>query len=120
RIFQTGKVRPKLSGGGLITRQLLSRLGGVSNARVFKIPGVRRLLKTFGPNDTVTRDTALQLIGAKDTENPDAKFGDYEDLYIERRDIGSKLTPAMVFAYLAAKGLFRMGFDITCPTCRLK
>jgi hypothetical protein len=27
------------------TRQLLARLGGVDGARVFKIPGVRRLLK---------------------------------------------------------------------------
>ena len=26
----------------------------------------------------------------------------------------------MVFAYLAEKGLFRIGFDLTCPTCRLR
>ena len=80
RVFNMAKVRPKLSGGGLIARQLLARLGGVSNARVFKVAGARRPLKTFGPNDTFTRSGALQLIGKKDPENPQASFKDHEDL----------------------------------------
>ena len=72
-----------LSPGGKITRQLISRLGGVDGARVFKIPGVRRLLKQYGPTQAFTKSAALSLIGGPDPNNPQAKFKDYEDLYIE-------------------------------------
>jgi hypothetical protein len=119
KLFDSVGMTAKLSGGGLITRQLISRVGGIQGARVFKIPGVRRLLKTYGPNAAFARNTALQLIGRKDAQNPAARFSDHEDLYIEARPIGTKLTPAMVFEYLVEKGLFRIGVELTCPTCRL-
>jgi hypothetical protein len=119
KLFDSAGMTAKLSGGGLITRQLISRVGGIQGARVFKIPGVRRLLKTYGLNAAFTRNTALQLIGRKDAQNPAARFSDHDDLYIESRPIGTKLTPAMVFEYLVEKGLFRIGVELTCPTCRL-
>jgi hypothetical protein len=61
KLFEMIGLRAKLSGGGLITRQLVARLGGVNGARVFKIPGVRRLLKGFGPTDAFTKSTALSI-----------------------------------------------------------
>jgi hypothetical protein len=118
-LFDTAGLSATLSGGGLITRQLISRVGGLGGARVFKIPGVRRLLKTYGPTASFTRNAALQLIGRKDPNNPSARFEDHKDLYIESRPLGTKLTPAMVFEYLVEKGLFRIGVELTCPTCRL-
>ncbi len=119
RIFDLAGLKVKPSGAGLIARQLISRLGGVDGARVFKIPGVRRLIKTYGPTATFTRNAALQLIGSKDPNRPGAKFKDHEDLYIEPRQFGTKLTAGMVFAYLVDKGLFRLGAELVCPTCRL-
>ncbi len=119
RVFDLAGLRAKLSGGGLITRQLISRLGGIRNTRVFKIPGVRRLLKTHGPTASFTKSAALGLIGGNDPNNPGARFSDYERLYIEPREIGSKLTPRMVFGHLVANNLFRIGAELTCPTCRL-
>ncbi len=119
RIFDMAGFSVKLSAGGLITRQLISRLGGVGGARPFKIPGVRRLLKTHGPTASFTKRSALQLIGSPDPENPGAKFSDYEDLYIEQRPPGNKLQPCDVFAYLVEKGLFRIGARLTCPNCRM-
>lgn len=112
-------VQAKVSSGGAITRQLISRLGGIRNTRVFKIPGVRRLLKTYGPTANFTKHAAVHLIGSKDPANPSANFSDHEDLYIERREIEKKLTPPMVFAHLVANGLFRIGAELTCPTCTL-
>jgi len=44
KLFDSIGMRAKLSNGGLIARQLISRLGGLGGARVFKIPGVRRLI----------------------------------------------------------------------------
>ena len=108
-----------LSNGGLIARQPITRLDGVQGARVFKIPGVRRLIRTHGPNASFTKKSALQLIGRRDPENPAAKFSDYERLFIEARSLNTELSPQDVFAYLVEKGLFRIGADLTCPACRL-
>jgi hypothetical protein len=118
RIFDIGGFSSSLSSGGLITRQVISRLGGVDGARPLKIPGVRRLLKTYGPAAAFTKSAALQLIGSKDPENP-SQFSDYHDLFIEPRPTETKLTPKDVFTYLVDKGLFRIGTQLTCPNCRM-
>lgn len=107
------------SAGGLITRQLISQMGGLRGAAALKIPGVRRLLKTFGPTDPFTAKDAINKIGSKDPDNPGANFKDFEDLYIEPREIGTKLTAPNVFTYLVEKKLFRMGSYLTCPHCRM-
>src|SRR5258708_17448015 len=119
KIFEMGAFKSKLSAGGLIARQLIAQLGGVDGARAFKIPGVRRLLKTYGPTDPFTKRNALQLIGCEDPENPEAKFSDHENLYIEPRPHGINLTPEAVFTYLVEKGLFRIGVELKCPHCRM-
>jgi hypothetical protein len=119
QIFGLAGIRAKRSASGLIVRQLISRLGGVDGGRVFKIPGVRRLLKTFGPMHAFTKRAALQIIGGKDPANPNATFDDYYSLYIEPRPMGTNLTPEMVFGYMVEKGLFRIGVELKCPTCNL-
>jgi hypothetical protein len=108
------------SSGGLLTRQVVTMVGGLQGGRAFKIPGVRRLLKTFGPTAHFTKRTALQLIGGRDPDNADARFSDHEDLFIEQRPIHEKLTAAAVFSYLVEKGLFRIGRNLTCSHCRLQ
>ena len=121
RIFGMADYTTKLSNGGLITRQLISRLGGLRGAglRAFKIPGVRRLLRTHGPAASFTKKGALDLIGQKDPDNPDAKFSDHLYLHIEQRPIGTKLKPDDIFGHLVEKGLFRIGAELTCPSCRM-
>ena len=119
QIFDQAGVRSSLSSGGLITRQLLARLGGADGARVFKIPGVRRLLRTYGPTASFTKKSAHQLIGQKDPHRTDAKFSDHKNLYIEPRPNGGDLTPQMVFGYLVEKGLLRIGSQLMCPSCRV-
>src|SRR5262249_43493197 len=108
----------KPSSAGLMVRQLIARLGGVQGARVFKIPGVRRLLKKHGPKGTVTRKGALQLIGTKDASD-ESSFDAHKQLYIEARPSGGDLDVHSVFAYLVDKGLYRIGVELTCPSCRL-
>ena len=120
KLFEFIGLRASLSGGGLITNQVVSRMGGLMGARPFKIPGVRRLLKTFGPRDTFTRNVALGTIGRKDPRNPLANFDSHKHLHIEARDPGQPLTPGMVFEYLVEKGLFRIGATLLCPSCNLE
>lgn len=119
RIFDMAGYEAKLSEAGLITTQLITRLGGVQGGRVFKVPGVRRLFKTHGLNASITKKAALDTIGSKDPDRPDAKFSDHQDLYIEPRPIGENLTPNAVFGYLVGNGLFRVGADLTCPSCKM-
>jgi hypothetical protein len=119
RVFGMAGFSTKPSSAGLIARQLIGQLGGLQGARVFKIPGVRRLLKTYGPKTAFTKKGALQLIAGRDPENPDAKFNDYQELYIETRPIGTKLKPDAVFSHLVEKGLFRIGAELTCSNCRM-
>jgi len=119
QLFHAAGFQAKLSAGGLIARQLLAKLGGPNGARAFKIPGVRRLLRTYGPRDVFTKRGALQLIGARDPDNPTASFDDHKQLYIEPRPHGTDLTPGSVFTYLVAKDLFRIGSELTCPSCNL-
>src|SRR5262249_1160930 len=100
RLLGMAEYEAKLSSAGLIVRQLISRLGGLQGARVFKIPGVRRLLRTHGPTAAFTKRSALHLIGSKDPETG-AKFSDHEHLYIEQRPREvTKLTANAVFGYL--------------------
>lgn len=120
QLFGMAGYSVKASSAGLIARQLIAKLGGLQGARVFKIPGARRLLKAHGPSVSFTKRTALQLIGSKDPNRPEAKFGDHEDLHIEARARGEKLTPDAVFRHLVEKGIFRIGADLTCPACRLR
>jgi hypothetical protein len=117
KTFSLAKLKAAPSSGGLIARQLIARLGGYDGARVFKVPGARRLIKTHNPNAPFTKKTALQLIGERDPKTG-ASFKDHEDLYIEQRT-AKKLTPQMVFEYLVEKGLFRIGTELSCPSCNL-
>ena len=120
RVFALAGFKASVSSGGLIARQLIAQLGGLQGARVFKIPGARRLLKTHGPTSSFTKRAALPLIGGTDPENPQAKFADHKHLYIEPRERGEDLTPQHVFNYLVDKRLFRIGADLTCPRCQLR
>ncbi|BEP54795.1 hypothetical protein GmRootV118_20390 [Variovorax sp. V118] len=112
----------KASSGGLIARQLIQQVGGLFGAYVFRIPGVRRLIRTYGLTETFTRKAAYELIAAKDRENPTATpFSDFAGLHIEPRKPGEdNLQPDSVFGYLVEKGLFRIGAELACPHCLLK
>lgn len=119
KVFEFAGFTASVSSGGLIAKQLISQMGGLQGGRVFKIPGVRRLIKTYGPSASFTKRSAHRLIGGKDPENPNASFSDHEDLVIEYRAAGAKLSPEDVFRYLVNKRLFRIGADLKCPTCQL-
>lgn len=117
RIFSMAGFDSTLSNSGRIVRQLLTQLGGLQGARVFKIPGARQLLKKFGPRDTFSSNTARDTIVGKTQEHPNGTFSTHKDLFLEPRPIDTKLTPPDVFTFMVDKGLFRMGVDLNCPKC---
>lgn len=117
RIFSMAGFDSTLSNSGRIVRQLLTQLGGLQGARVFKIPGARQLLKKYGPRDTFSRDMARDTIVGKAPEHPSGTFSAHTDLFLGPRPIHTKLTPPDVFTFMVDKGLFRMGVDLDCPKC---
>jgi hypothetical protein len=118
-LFKAAGFRASMSNGGLITQQLVNQVGGYDGGRVFKIPGVRRLLRKHTATDSFTKQAALKLIGERDPDTG-ASFSDHHQLFIEPRDVASDLTSDMVFSYLVAKGVIRLGWDLSCPRCQLK
>jgi hypothetical protein len=70
RVLDLAGYSAELSDAGLIARQLIAQLGGVDGARVFKIPGVRRLLKTQGRPRRSRRRARCNLLGAKTRRIP--------------------------------------------------
>ncbi len=117
QIFAMAGFDSKVSNSGRIVRQLLTQLGGLQGARVFKIPGARQLLKNFGPRDTFSRQVAHDTIIGKTPEHLKGTFAAHTKLFLSSRPINTKLTPPDVFAFMVDKGLFRMGVDLDCPNC---
>jgi hypothetical protein len=92
-------------------------MGGLQECRVFKIPGVRQLIRDHAGGRGFTRKAAFQTI--QQVIDGQATFKDHEGLYLEPRPNRDKLTFRDVFTYLLRKEVFRAGVDIQCPRCEL-
>lgn len=119
RIFDLAGFKAEFSAAGLIAKQIITNLGGVQGGRAFKIAGVRRLIRTFGPNDSFTKRTAINMICSRDPDLPGGSFADHKDLFIEYRPQGKELTGNDVLGFLVEKKLFRLGSDVPCTNCRM-
>lgn len=120
RLFKLAGIDASLSDSGRILRQILSQLGGVQGARVFKIPGVRSLLRTFGLADSFSRRQALPVIASRTGARPGESFAPHRGLFLKPRPLDSKLDPPQVFSYMVEAGLFRVGADLVCPRCEMR
>jgi hypothetical protein len=120
KIFGVAGIVAAPSKPGLIASRLIQQMGGIQRCRPFKIEGVRHLIEEFGPDQSFTHSGAIQTIRRKDPVSGTVGFSKYEDIYIEQRALGSKLTPQMVLAYLMKKNVFRAGLEFDCPSCRLQ
>lgn len=119
KIFSMAGFHSQLSNSGRIVRQLMTQLGGLQGGRIFKIPGVRELIKKFGPRTSFSKRTAYTTIADKKQGSP-ATFPSHEHLYLSPRAIGTLLTPADVFSHMVDKGLFRIGIDVNCEKCGME
>jgi hypothetical protein len=109
-VFGAFGMRVRPSRAGLIAKRLIQQMGGVQGCRVFKIAGVRRLIRGYNADQSFAHVQALKHIGPG--------FEAYRDLYIAPRDT-AKLEPNDAFLYLLGKGVFRAGLEFVCPSCNL-
>jgi hypothetical protein len=111
KVFELAGLHAKTSQPGLIARKLIEKIGGLEDARVFKIRGARKVLQEYAPSQSIRRGEATRIIY-------ESNFGAYKHLYIEPRD-KPDLDGNDVFDYLLKKDLFRAGLELECTHCRL-
>jgi hypothetical protein len=100
------------SAAGRLANRLLEALGGLEDARVFKIRGVRQLVDALSSQTAIGRGDASKAIWN------DGQFQDHEQLYIEHRTT-PKLTTHDAFDFLLRKNFFRAGLELICDHCGL-
>lgn len=118
KAFGAFGITAKPSPAGLVGARLIDQMGGLQGCRVFKIAGVRALIKKYPPTASFERTEANTLIGDIDPATRIPRFDAYKSLYIEPRD-KKDLKPEDAFLYLLKKGVFRAGLKLACPTCQL-
>jgi hypothetical protein len=111
KVFEVAGIKAALSQPGLIARKLIERIGGLEDARVLKIRGVRKILQEYGATDSIGRGDATKTIHEQE-------FGKYRNLYIEARE-KPDLDSNDVFDYLLRKDFFRAGLELQCEQCKL-
>jgi hypothetical protein len=115
-LFDIAGIAAKPSQAGRVASRLISQLGGLQGCRVLKIAGVRRLIKEHSATQDFGWDEAIQTISKGDAALKQPPFSEYQSLFIEQRDMTSKLQPADAFHYLLEKGVFRVGLSLNCPS----
>ena len=106
------------SEAGLRCSRIMAQMGSVQGCRVFKIRGVRNLLRKYGVDEHFTRSGAIGVIRDVDPESGAVGFDAFKDLFIERRE-KEDLKPDDVLRYLLKRHVFRVGLEFTCPNCEL-
>lgn len=105
KIFEYAGIKSETSRPGLITGQIIEKLGGLEAGNIFKTPGVRTLIQRLKPDQGVTKGGATKLI--KDNSGPEKQRGRYSD-------------PNRAFKFLLETGFFRAGLELICEHCRLE
>lgn len=111
KIFETVNIQAQTSQPGLIARKIIEKIGGLEDARVLKMKGVRILLEKGKPETAVTRGQATRTINENDFEK-------HKRLYIEARN-KSELDSNAVFDYLLKNNYFRAGLELICDHCKI-
>jgi len=116
KILELAGFRVAPSVPGRIAQQLITQMGGLEGCRVFKIPGVRKLIALKSAREGITRSTAVHTIFDK-TETGASSFAKFKSLVIASRETSG--TPDLTFNYLLRQGVFRPGLKFDCPRCTL-
>lgn len=115
-LLKTRGISASVSDAGLVGRRLIQQMGGIQSCKVFKIAGVRKLIREHSPESSFTRSAALQCIGEVDAGKPN--FSRYAKLYLEPPTV-RKPSPDSAFLYLLRKRVFIAGLEFKCPHCEL-
>jgi hypothetical protein len=108
-LFAKAEIKVARSQAGLLADKVLEKFGDLTDSHVFKVRGVRRLLKELAADDSVTYGEATRRI------HNDGQFAAHQDLYLA----GQQMTTASVFTHLLEKDVLRAGLSLVCDQCHL-
>jgi hypothetical protein len=112
KTFELFGIRAEPSLPGRIAKRLIHQMNGFQGCRIFKLPGVRKLIEEYSPLQSFTRGKATLTIAQVD---PTTQQPNIPTIFID----GEQLTPDSAFDYLLKTGAFRAGLELTCPNCTL-
>ena len=115
-VFKTCGIAARPSNAGLIGLRLIQQMGGINGCKVFKILGVRELIRRYSPDQSFTKSGAVEVI--RQAGRGELGFGAYESMFLEFGERGA-LKPQDAFYFLLKKGVFRTGLRLKCPLCEL-
>jgi len=110
--FRVFGIHAEPSLAGRIAMRIIHQMNGLQGCRVFKLPGVRKLIEQYGPLQTFTRGAATQMIAQIDLVTGRPTLG---ELFVE----GIRLTSNSAFDFLLKRGALRAGLELSCPNCNL-
>ncbi|MEK7183594.1 MAG: hypothetical protein AAB776_03085 [Patescibacteria group bacterium] len=108
KIFDLVGLRSKPSQPGIVAQKIIDHFGGLEKLRSLKLDGVRNLLESLEPEDTVTRGRATQVI--------------HESNLTRHRFLSSEskgINAPEIFNGLLKQQVFRPGLELTCASCTL-
>ena len=111
--FRVFGIHAEPSLAGRIAMRIIHQMNGLQGCRVFKLPGVRKLIEEYGPLQTFTRGAATQMIAQID---PVTGRPTLPELFFE----GIHLTSNSAFDFLLKRGALRAGLELSCPNCNLE
>ncbi len=112
-LFAQYGIEAYLSDAGLTTQRLIHQMGGLQQCRLFKIKGVRKLIKQFNPQKGFTWGDAVTIIRDKDEQTKKCSFDNYSHVHINP----NKLSADSVMKAFLEKGIFSASLKLPCPNC---
>ncbi len=79
KLLERAKINAIPSEAGKIANQIITQMGDIEGCRVFKITGVRSLLRTMNPLSKKTKNECCEIIADRKTDS----FKKFNNLYIE-------------------------------------
>lgn len=117
-ILKVAGLESEMSQPGRIAERLIFQMRDLEGTRVFKIPGVRKLVESRDARNGVTRGHATQMIFDKADDGSNS-FERHKRLFIEQRE-HRDLTTNDVFDFLVKKAILLPGLSLKCPNCTLE
>jgi DNA-directed RNA polymerase subunit RPC12/RpoP len=105
-IFELATITAKQSASGRRARQIVLQLGDIQRCRVFRLPGVRELLKQ--------REAHTGLLLSRAVEFIRDGFAEAEPFYVSGEHLDD---PQEVFRFLLRQRVFLAAHELVCPNC---
>jgi len=107
KVLAFAGISAEISQPGLIAKRVIEQIGGLENAWIFKIRGVRELIHSLKADEWQTKGDATKAIWA------DGQFKSHEDLFW-------RMNADKIWERLLKYEMFRAGLELICDHCKLK